>query len=666
MTRILAWDTETHLIGPGRPFPRLVCGSFCQGGPGVVVDREETIRTVREALSDPGTVIVGHNLAFDLGVLSAADDSALPLIFEAAEAGRLRDTMLREILGDVARGRFRREILPDGSARPRTYDLAALARRRLGVHLKKDEFRLSYGYLDGVPVSAWPAGAIEYAALDASTTLAVYLHQWREEVATPPPERGAPPRDAADPLPCEVALVARAWWLALLSAHGLRTDGARVTALRAHIEREREAVAGSLRDAGILRADGSRDTRRIAELVAAAYAAEGREPPRTKGGAVAADEDALNEVSDPLLHDLAIFNKLGNVIQKDVPMFEKGMYAPIHARYSPVETSRTAASNPNTMNLKSSVTARCACRWLDADERPILCPLCKNKGKRDLTGGLGIRECIVPRPGKVFVQADFPGLELRTFSEWCIRRIGFSRMGETINGGRDVHTELAAIILGVSYDEVIARLAAADDQAEAARKLAKIANFGIPGGLGDAALASWSKGLGFILSEARCAELRRHFNRAWPEAAPFFQLARVEVRATADGAHFTCPISGWRRARVRFTATCNARFQTPGAAATGEAGYRIARACYVESASPLYGARPAWYVHDEFGLEVDDDPDTIHAAGRELTRHMREGANALLIHVPFTKIEAVAMRRWSKQAKPVFDSMGRLIPWEAS
>lgn len=98
-----------------------------------------------------------------------------------------------------------------------------------------------------------------------------------------------------------------------------------------------------------------------------------------------------------------------------------------------------------------------------------------------------------PVPGTtwIFYSVDYSGGELVTFAESCKQRLGFSRMGEALKRGVDVHSALAATALGVTYEHFLEMLAgkhgeAAKDRAKRTRQAMKPENFGNPGGMGAA------------------------------------------------------------------------------------------------------------------------------------------------------------------------------------
>ena len=89
----------------------------------------------------------------------------------------------------------------------------------------------------------------------------------------------------------------------------------------------------------------------------------------------------------------------------------------------------------------------------------------------------------------------------------------------------------------------------------------------------------------------------------------------------------------------------------------------MAKEAYAVKSSPLYGARPAAFVHDEWIYEIR--LENIHEAGYRMAHIMCETAMRYCPDVRFTA-EPAAMLRWTKKASdPVFRD-GRLIPYEWS
>lgn len=99
---MIAIDCESHLIKPGCLAPKLVCLSWAKEGQSGLMGIDQVLEHVRYFLQNE--TIVGQNLSFDFGVLCAEFPELLPLVFQAYEAGRIRDTMIRQKLIDISKG----------------------------------------------------------------------------------------------------------------------------------------------------------------------------------------------------------------------------------------------------------------------------------------------------------------------------------------------------------------------------------------------------------------------------------------------------------------------------------------------------------------------------------------------------------------------------------
>ncbi len=131
-----------------------------------------------------------------------------------------------------------------------------------------------------------------------------------------------------------------------------------------------------------------------------------------------------------------------------------------------VPTGRVSSSDPNLQNI----------------------PTRSVEGRR-------IRRAFVPKPGCVFVSADYSQIDLRVMAHLS----GDKTLVEAFTTGEDIHIRTATEVLGVTPDKVNAE----------ARRLAKVINFGIIYGMGAQRLAGE---LGIALSEAS-DYIKRYFER---------------------------------------------------------------------------------------------------------------------------------------------------------
>lgn len=633
--RLVGFDTETELIGPGRLAPKLVVLSvMLEGAAPRLIDRWTAPAAFRVLLKRAlrGEIeLVGCNVAFDLAVFCKSDRTLIPLVFAALDAGGVYDVRIAEVLRACALDRL--EYDPE-IGRPPTFALAELETKYLGSDRsaeKKapDAWRLRYAELADVPVEDWPPDARAYCEADARGPVEVALAQRRVNGGDPPMLRES---------------IRHAFALHLMSARGVRTDGAAVRALRLHLEELVEAASARLKAAGILRRDGTEDTRETKRRVRAAL---GDAAPLTATGKrvlddvgeltedqrvkyTSTDDEALDacEGVDPVLDLWREVKRDRKELGTFVPVLERGALWPINARFNPiVATFRTSCKDPNL----------------------------QQQPRRS-----GVRECFVPRPGYVLCSVDYHVAELCSLAQCLLDLFGASAMADELRAGRDLHVVFASDLAGISYDEAKALAKAKDSRIKELRQAAKAANFGIPGGLGAAALARYAKGYGVILSEVEAVDLRNKWLARFPEMRAYFRHVSDQCRGGTF--RYVHPRTGFVRGGVGYTDGCNHAFQHLTAAGAKEALYRVTREAYTDPYSALWGTYPLIFVHDEIIAEVPED--RAHEAAHRIAEVMVATMNLYTPDVP-ARAEPALMRRWYKSADPVYVD-GRLVPWEPS
>src|SRR5690606_3011476 len=184
----VAADSETARFGPGRQAPPLACISLRHERGRMLVHWTEAKEALDELLLDPGYTIIGHNIAYDMAVFAANHPEYLPAIFRMYEEGRVKDTMIREKLLDIAMGRFRGyHAEPSQEDRKRgltkgywvtlLYDLDNVYFRYTKTRHDKSTWRLKSGELRRMTLAQWPQGAIEYPRKDTYATWEVFYNQ---------------------------------------------------------------------------------------------------------------------------------------------------------------------------------------------------------------------------------------------------------------------------------------------------------------------------------------------------------------------------------------------------------------------------------------------------------------------------------------------------------
>ena len=500
----IGFDTETHLINHAQGIlaPRMVCMTYCtEDGTTGLLGREDALATMHDLLDVPDMEFVAHHARFDFAVLCAADETLIPKVFRAYDEGRVRCTMVREKLLALARGELADEG-DTGAKRNVKFSLAACILRRFNIDLSDAKvakggvqpWRLRFSELDGIPVDAWPEEARKYALDDAAYNLALFDAQNVELH-----EQGA----TGDRIPDEEYQTRAAFMLYLMSMRGVRTDPQRVNRLDAALRAEYGRINALVRAADVLRPKMQKGemvwTKNMSALrsrVIDAYGGE-QNAPKTEKGAISTARDDLLKPADPkvlkwiedveqqvmkareengagplsdeeaasltmelafaageehgytgsqvynwlVLHAVAERSGVEKLLKTYVPVLLQGTQFPVTPTFNElVASGRTSATQPNLQNPP-------------------------RKG--------GIRECFVSRPGWVYGFCDYSFIELCTLAQSCLEMFGHSTMAEAINAGLDPHLDMAATMLGIEYEEAVARKKAGDPQIDEYRQLSK-------------------------------------------------------------------------------------------------------------------------------------------------------------------------------------------------
>ena len=388
--RVIAFDTETERFRKGMMAPELACVTWVSHNfrpdapstPPQIIHGDESEDLLRSWFEDPNTITVGQNVAYDTAVICARFPKLLPVVFDAYRNNRITDTMIRQHLLDISVGCYRGYMDDEGVWHKLNYGLEPLAQRHLGKYLKKDGWRTRYGEFRHLPISQWEAHArvlqaqaqvlldreaskpaaeryydgyeekdlvaiiqdppgqvLVYPLDDASTTMDVYLAQ-----------EAAPP----DALRAQYFEAYAAFCLHLSSVWGIRTNAEGVDALERETLEDIGEVKDALVAAGLVRPDGSRDTKKAAAHMVMVCDRDDIPLRKTKGGGVCLDDDACKASEDPLLLQYAAYTGLGKRLNADIPMLRRGAEHPVHCKYGMAETSRTTCSSPNLQNIKKS------------------------------------------------------------------------------------------------------------------------------------------------------------------------------------------------------------------------------------------------------------------------------------------------------------------------
>ncbi len=345
---------------------------------------------------------------------------------------------------------------------------------------------------------------------------------------------------------------------------------------------------------------------------------------------------------------------------------------------------------------------------------------CHDPNIQQLPRDGGIRECIIPSPGFVFIGCDYSAIELCTLAQVTFSRYGESRMRDLINEGIDLHRFTASEILTKPQEQVSSE----------ERRKAKAVNFGIPGGMGAAGLVAYARetyGVKMTLTEGQMwrerwlslfPEMQRYLGdtdnaarlaatldmdeypapRMVPEIGAMI-LLRIAggAKETTKGRAFTQPEFNWAWGQIAmshaaklpgFTQDIAGRKGSkqlqqaiiPRQTAITLTGRIRANCTYCESRNTPFqglasdGAKLALYklicngfrvvafIHDEIIIEVPEGSD-YESLGAGLKNIMVEEMRRVVPDVTIRCGDAVPMTRWSKDAKLTYDGNGRIMPW---
>jgi hypothetical protein len=434
----------------------------------------------------------------------------------------------------------------------------------------------------------------------------------------------------------------------------------------------------------------AQDKKRVQELVAAYYRKEKKTVPMTAAstrhekGQVATDKDTLQGVHSRLLKLIADGGGVEKIINTYLPVLRQGTEYPINVRYNVlVNSGRTSAygQEDRFSFIKTGKQEQAGC---NIQNLPT--------GRRVA----GTRECFVARPGTFLCSVDYNTLELRALAQICFWLFGKSRMMEVLNSGKDLHLAMAADMLRIAYHEAEAvykkkdvseevygtlrpaiketfkvdiavgdayakRVEWAYKQIKRTRDCAKVANFGLPGGLGAASLVFFARATyGVIITEEYAAELKNEWLKSWPEMRLYFSHINQLVGHEKELAKVIQFWSGRVRGNMGYCDACNTLFQGLAADGAKLAMFRIAYEMYCVPSSPLYGSRLVAFIHDEFLAELKEE--RAHEAAERMTQLAIEEMKKVLPDVLVTS-EPALMINWSKEAEKVVDAQGRLVPW---
>lgn len=460
---VLAYDTETFLIGPGAIAPKMVCVTVAnEDGRMLVGNGDDHCEDFLRDLFKPGHILVGHNVAYDLGVVIMSYPHLENLVWTKLLSGEITCTKIREQLLNLStHGKLDMVRLPDGSTEKLSYSLATLENLYLGIDrsalkVGDDVWRLNYHTLDGWKGEDYPDEAREYAEDDAEGTYRVYMAQEaRQRTEEGPASFGTQFFHTA----ADLALF-------MMTIRGMEIDPEEVEKSKAMIAHELSPEKlGPLYDCGILRrgepsqpyvrsikkalelmeidevpedwapfqelleengikfkaaVEPSKDMKVLKGIIEEISKEHGIEIKETKTGATSTDSEVVADLAevDERMGAYKHRQSLQKLVTTEIPRMQwEG------------ETSKVVHF-PFRVLLETGRTSSFANKLYPSGNGQQLHPL--------------IRPCYKARDGMVLISIDYSTVELGAVGQTMLNLFGKSVHADRINAGDDLHAFLAA------------------------------------------------------------------------------------------------------------------------------------------------------------------------------------------------------------------------------
>ncbi len=165
---------------------------------------------------------------------------------------------------------------------------------------------------------------------------------------------------------------------------------------------------------------------------------------------------------------------------------------------------------------------------------------CRDPNLQQIPRNKAFRKCFRAAPGKKLVAADYSGVEMRIASEVAPD----PALAQVFLKNLDAHTNTAAILNGMAYEEIANGIQRDDPKYKLMRQQSKAVNFGLIYGMGAQKLVLYAMAnYGVSLSLKQAEGFRRKYFEAYPG------LGRWHERAYRDGQ------------RLGYTRTLNGRIR---------------------------------------------------------------------------------------------------------
>lgn len=561
--KVIALDLETHRIGIGAILPKPIVCSYATDRVNTLI-KPDLISALLVKVLEEERIVIGHNIAFDLGVIYTHISSMRSTIWDLYDKELVFDTMLSAKLKDLAFRGLQHE-----------YSLAALTNKLLGIELEKNEaIRLAYGELNE-DISSWPQEFKDYALKDSKILLDLY------EVL----------KEYNDPLSSKAAFAFQ-----IATYHGFLIDKQELSKEKERIEKAiepiREFLVGSKYMTVNKKGQIKKETKKLRELVETLNADAKRSP---KGLAKVGTKD-IQSYDHPITKSFA----------------ELGRYTKDYETYIPALEEATPTIHPNFNALVS--TGR------SSSFGSRLYPSCNIQ---NIPREGRMRECFVARPGYTLVSIDYGALELCSVAQQLQNVFGSSSLADALNIGDtpvDLHSALGVYLYNKDKERDVSLEHFMKNKHEAEfkhyRTLAKPTNLGYPGGLGPNTMVEYAKTIyGVEISLGQAHELRDSFFEKYPDLAYFMRTVSSKYKTgrtiyaekhQKDIDEYAYTVNGRTRGGCSYTSFCNGfLMQSLSADGAKLSTYNVCKFLEQSGKGKLLA-----FIHDELLCELSDDDFT--------------------------------------------------------
>lgn len=610
---MIAIDFETKSINSEFPFPHPVCLSWCSGQDRGLLKPAQIPEFLKKLPYNK--IIVAHNLKFDLMVMYEWLPDMKRWVHERLVSGTLRDTMISAKLYDLAQS---------GDLSTNKYNLASLVKRFFNKDISDTKgassWRTRYEELAHLPFSQWPKEAVDYALDDAEWVYKLF--------------------GFFKDYDCQISIKSD-FVLAKVTNRGIRVDQNKVNVMAQGVIKETEGAKEFLVERDFAKVDPkhphklNKSVLKLREHITK-LTPRGFSPAQTEKGDVSTSRAVLKR-----------FAKQDDVCEAFLKLSE---FTKLESTYLPALKDHTVRANYNVL-VETGRTSSFG---------STLYPSCN---LQNFPRGMGVRECLIPREGHVFVSIDYGSLELCSVAQQIYNKYGFSTHATQINSGTeptDLHSFLGVKIYNsyksakpdITYEEFIQRLKDGDKEIKNFRTLAKPVGLGFPGGLGPKTMVEFAAlTYGVKLSITEAMGLRNIFFNTYPDFAKFMQKDSADFKTgkrkcmggTTYIDEYAYTIGGRTRTGCTFTNFANGYLmQSLSSDGAKEALYDTYQYLFGKSIGGIVN-----FIHDEIIFEMKDTKD-LEGHVTALAYVMIKAMQKSMPNIRITVEASVMPDRWSK------------------